>query len=617
MRVILSVMFVLAAGFLAVSAAPSQAPDPRVTDILARAKQAAGGQAWDSVRFIRTKMHVETMGLKGPAESLEDARTGGYAETYKLGAFSGASGYDGKTVWEQDSSGQVAIQGAADQRQGAVNEAYRRARAFWYPDRAKASLAYGGEAADAGRKFHVIKIAPEGGRPFDLWIDAQTFMIDRVAERNARELRTTFVSDYRNVQGRMMPFFARATNGDPKADSVAKIESITFEDTAPQTAFAPPAPPKRDYGFTGGKSATMPFRLVNNHIYLQVRLNGRPYELLFDTGGMNVITPTVARELGLASEGKLQARGVGEKTVEASLTTIERMDVGGAFLDKQRFVVLPLESFSEVEGEPITGIVGYEIFKRFVVVTDYENSRVTLIEPEGFAYRGPGTRVEMKLNDRIPEVAGAIDGVPGQFTLDTGARNALTLSTPYVEKNGLMARYRPQYQAVTGWGVGGPARGWLARAQTFAMGGATVDAPVIELSQQKGGAFTDTYVAGNVGAGILKRFNIVWDYSRNQLFFEKNKNHGQRDVHDRAGFWANVDRDAFLVVDVTKGGPADQAGLKAGDRIIVANGKRAVTERSLPDLRLLKKAPPGTNMILEVLRGAERLTVNILLKDLV
>lgn len=617
MRTFLAFVFVALTGFVAVMAAPGAGPDPRAAEILARAKQAAGGNAWDSVRFIRTKMQVETMGLKGPAESFEDARTGAYSDTYKLGAFSGASGYDGKTAWEQDSSGQVAIQGADDQRQGAVNEAYRRARAFWYPARAKADVAYGGDAADAGRKFRVIKIAPVGGRPFEIWIDAETFMIDRVTERNARELRTTFLSDYRNVQGRMLPFAARSTNGDPKSDSIVKVESIAFEDEGSQTAFAPPAPPKRDYGFASGNSTTIPFRLVNNHIYLQVRLNGRPYELLFDTGGMNVITPTVARELGLASEGKLQARGVGEKTVEASLTTVNRMDVGGAFLGNQRFVVLPLESFSDVEGEPITGIVGYEIFKRFVVVTDYENSRVTLIEPEGFAYRGTGTRVEMKLNDRIPEVAGTIDGLAGQFTLDTGARNTLTLSTPFVEKNGLIARYRPQVAAVTGWGVGGPSRGWLARAKTFAIGGAAVDAPVVELSTQKGGAHTDTYVAGNVGAGVLKKFNIVWDYSRHQLFFEKNKNHGERDVHDRAGFWANVDRDAFLVVDVTPGSPSAEAGLKTGDRILTANGKRAVSERSLPDLRLLKKAPPGTNLILEVQRGSERLTINILLKDLV
>ncbi|MCE9521990.1 MAG: aspartyl protease family protein, partial [Alphaproteobacteria bacterium] len=407
---------------IAVFAIPTAeaAPDLRVADILARTKAALGGAAWDTARFIRTKMQIETSGLKGPGESLEDARTGAFVDTFKLGAFSGASGYDGKTVWEQDSSGQTAIQGSEDQRQAAINEAYRRAHAFWYADRAKAAIAFAGETPGAGRKFLVLNITPEGGRPFDMWIDAKTFLIDRIAERNSRELRTTFLSDYRPVSGRLVPFFTRQTNGEPKYDTIVKVDSVVFEDAAPQTAFAPPGPPTRDYGFMSGKNTTFPFRLVNNHIYLDVRLNGRPYEFLFDTGGLNVITPTVARELGLKSEGAIQARGSGEKAQEAGFTTVDRLDVGGAFLEKQTFVVIALESFKEVEGKPITGIIGYEVFKRFVVVTDYENARITLIEPEGFAYRGPGTRVEMALNDRTPEVAGDIDGIPGKFTLDTG-----------------------------------------------------------------------------------------------------------------------------------------------------------------------------------------------------
>ncbi|MCE9523384.1 MAG: PDZ domain-containing protein, partial [Alphaproteobacteria bacterium] len=243
--------------------------------------------------------------------------------------------------------------------------------------------------------------------------------------------------------------------------------------------------------------------------------------------------------------------------------------------------------------------------------------RITLIEPEGFAYRGPGTRVEMALNDRTPEVAGDIDGIPGKFTLDTGARSSLDLSTPFVEKNNLVARYQAKYQGVSGWGVGGPARSWTVRGKRFAMGAAFVDAPVVELSQNKSGSLADAYVSGNVGAGVLKKFNIVWNYSRHEIFFEKNKLHAERDVYDRAGFWANLGDGVFDVVDVVAGAPADAAGLKVGDRIVSANGKKAGTELTLPDLRLLKKAPAGTNLILEILRAGQRLTINIMLKDLV
>jgi membrane-associated protease RseP (regulator of RpoE activity) len=223
----------------------------------------------------------------------------------------------------------------------------------------------------------------------------------------------------------------------------------------------------------------------------------------------------------------------------------------------------------------------------------------------------------MVLNDRIPEVAGEIDGLKGKFTLDTGSRSTLDLTTPFVANNNLLARYNAKYQGVTGWGVGGPARSWIVRAKRFAMGDAAVDDLVVELSQQKTGAYSDTYVAGNVGAGILKRFNIVWDYPRHQLFFEKNKHHGARDVFDRAGFWINLGNGAFDVVDVIAGSPADAAGLKTGDRILAANGKRAETDISLHDLRLLKKAPPGTDLILDVQRGAGRLMIKITLKDFV
>jgi hypothetical protein len=207
------VRYLLAAIFALILIVPANAaPDPRAADILARNKAATGGGAWDNVGAVRTKMRMETSGLKGTAESFEDARTGAYIDSYDLGAFKGASGFDGKTVWEQDASGEVAIQGAEGPRQAAVNEAYRRSHAYWYADRAQALIEYAGETPDGARKLHVLRILPQGGRPFDMWIDAKTFLVDRIAERNARELRTTFLGDYRAVDGKRIAYTARQTN---------------------------------------------------------------------------------------------------------------------------------------------------------------------------------------------------------------------------------------------------------------------------------------------------------------------------------------------------------------------------------------------------------------------
>jgi predicted aspartyl protease len=591
---------------------------PSVQEILARNKQASGGAAMDSIRTIRTKGTAETSGLKGTTDSITDAKLGYFVDSYDLGAFKGANGFDDTTVWETDASGLPIIQGSADSRQGAVNEAYRRSQSYLYADRMKADLSPLGEKSEGGRHFVGVRAVPQGGRPFDMWFDATTFLMDHVSERNAQELRTTYLSDYRTVKGAVFAFETRQTNGQPKYDSITQTTSVSFEPALDKKAYGPPPPPKRDVTIAGGANSTViPFRLINNHIYLDVRLNGRPYLFLFDTGGLNVITPSVAAELGLKTDGAMQARGSGEKSQDAGFTKVARLDVGNATLNDQTFVVIGLESFSAVEGMPITGIIGYEVFKRFVVVTDYAASKVVLIEPDRFAYNGRGTMVPIRFNDRAPEIDGDIDGLKGAFTLDTGARDSLTLSTPFVEKNGLVARYNARLSAVTGWGVGGPARGLVVRAKRLSLGSVPVDEPVVELSTNKSGAMADGYLAGNIGAGVLKRFNIVWDYGHNRIWLERNQLDRVRDAWERGGFWINAGDKAFDVIDVTAGGPADKAGLKAGDRIVKINGLQAISQLSLPDARLLILGATGTVLTLDILRSGKSMTIAVTLADLV
>src|SRR5436853_2397605 len=103
------------------------------------------------------------------------------------------------------------MQGADDAPQGAINDAYRTMRAYWYPQRAAAEITYGGTKSDGGRVFDAVRIVPKGGRPFELWIDGKTHLFDRTIEQMSNQVQTTFFSDYRAVAGRMIPFVARST----------------------------------------------------------------------------------------------------------------------------------------------------------------------------------------------------------------------------------------------------------------------------------------------------------------------------------------------------------------------------------------------------------------------
>ncbi len=588
-------------------------------EVLARAKAASGGAAWDAVTGLRVRAKVRMGGMNGAVETLQDARAGRYVSRIELGPAREAEGFDGAQAWSQDDSGQVRAEEGGDAREGAADEAYRTALAFWYPERWPASIEGAGDREEGARRFRVVRITPRGGRPFELWIDAATSLPDRTVEKTAAETRTVLFSDYREVQGVKVPFAYRQTNGEAKYDQLISVDTVELNPELSDGTFAPPPPPAADFTLAGGAtSTTVPFELINNHIYIPVKLNGRgPYRLLCDTGGANVVTPELAHELGLKSEGALQGRGVGEKSEDMALSRLDTVQIGEATMRSQLAIVLPFTQLSDVEGIPVLGLVGYEVFKRFVVTIDYEHGRLTLTQPSAFAYRGAGTVVPFTFNEHIPQVEGSIDGVPGRFDIDTGSRASVDLLAPFVAKNSLAAHFKKGVETVTGWGVGGPARGVVGRGTSLRLGGVEIVNPVVMLSTQKKGAFSDPYVAGNVGGGVLKRFTVTFDYARKQIVLEPNAAFAAPDVWDRSGMWVNVAGDALVVVDSTAGGPAAEAGVKAGDRIVAVDGVPAAKVR-LPDLRTrFRTDPPGTRVELTLASEGGTREVTLTLRDLV
>ena len=605
------------AGVLMIPLVASAAPTAQ--EILAKAKQASGGDAWNSIRTRHTEGRLSTAGLTGKGESWDDLLTGRHLIRYDLGPSTGAQGFDGRVVWSQDTSKQVREEGAADAREAAANQAYRRSLAYWFPDRWPAAVESSGEKSEGDKRYFVLRITPKGGRPFELWVDATSSLFDRTVEKQAIETRTTYFSDYRKVDGVTLPFAIRSTNGENKYDQLISLEKDEHNRPNDDGLFRMPPPPPPDFAFEGGKTSTsVPFELLNNHLYVQVKLNGKgPFRVLCDTGGANIITPKVAEQLGLKPQGALQGRGVGEKSEDIGLVKIEKLQLGEVTLSNQLFATFPLEALSQVEGVPETGLVGYEIFKRFVVMVDYQRSLLTLTLPSAFVYKGKGTAIPFKFKGHIPQVEGEVDGIAGAFDIDTGSRSSISFLAPFVEKHGLKSRYAPKLEGVTGWGIGGPARSLVTRVKELRLGTVVVKDPVADLSLQKKGAFTDPYVAGNVGAGVLKRFNITFDYGHQKLIFEPNANHDAKDVFDRSGMWINEAADGFEVMDVFAHGPASAAGILIGDKIVAVDGKGR-EKLSLPALRQrFKTDAPGTRVRLTVQSKGQKREAILQLQDLV
>jgi len=590
--------------------------------VLARAKIAQGGSAWDAVSALRYSGELAAGGMQGRFDTLEDARMGAYVDRFDIGAIRGANGFDGASAWSQDASGLVRVEGGAEMRAAAASEAYRRSRSFWYGDRWPAEVKLAGERAENGRRFHVLTIMPRDGRAFDLWVNAANDLPDRVVQKDGPDVRTTFYSDYRNVSGLKIAYASRATTGNEKYDTVTKTAAVEINPAVEAAAYAPPPPPKPDSGFEGDtRTVVVPFEHLNGHVYLQVMLNGRgPFRLGFDSGGMNLIVPRVAKELGLAASGAVEGRGVGEASEDVAIAKVERVNIGPAYLKDQSFFVFPLQKLDVVEGRPIEGLIGYEVFRRFIVRFDYERHELTFSDPATWKYTGPAAAVPFVFNGHVPEIDGSIDGIPGKFDIDTGSSGTVDLLGPFVDAHGLADRYKAGQEIITGWGVGGPSRGRVARAGELRLGPVAVQGPVVEMSTSKHGLFATDFVAGNVGSGALRRFNVTFDYPSQRMYFEPNSHVAERDSYDRSGMWVNLAAGAdgqFEVVEVVPGGPAESAGIRAGDRITRLDGE-AASRIGLPAFRTkMHEAPPGTRIELGISAPGGDKTAVIVLRDLV
>ncbi|MEQ1868248.1 MAG: PDZ domain-containing protein, partial [Micropepsaceae bacterium] len=216
----------------------------------------------------------------------------------------------------------------------------------------------------------------------------------------------------------------------------------------------------------------------------------------------------------------------------------------------------------------------------------------------------------------VPEIEGAIDGIEAAFDIDTGSRMSVGLYGPFVLRHGLRGRFTPSIETVTGWGLGGPSRGTVARVRRVRLGTIAINDVVVDMSRQTQGVLSHTAPSGSIGSGLLKRFRVTFDYPHQRIYLAPAARTHERDAYDRSGLWINQARGGFQVVDVVERSPAALAGLREGDTITAVDGA-AASSMSLGIVRdRLRDGAPGTEVRLTMQREKRTQVVALRLRDL-
>ncbi|HEY5071440.1 MAG TPA: PDZ domain-containing protein [Caulobacteraceae bacterium] len=586
--------------------------------VLAANRTASGSPPAVEARTVELDYAYSGQGLTGTARTVFDTRTGSFVDSGEVGPISQANGFDGSGAWMRDASGAATPEAGGDTRELAVNEAYRDANLWWRSDAGGARLVFDGRRNDGGVAYDLVTVTPRGGEPFQAWFDSTSHMLDRTIELQGFQTVTTFYSDYRPEAGAPRAHKIVVDNGDgPDQLQTQTLTAAHLLPARPAAAFGAPKTRLTDWSIAGGaRETTVPFRLLNNHIYADVKVNGKgPYLFIFDTGGQDILQPATAKALAESVVGQAAGHGAGEGTVSVGFTKVDAFEIGGARLEHQTVAVLPFQS-AKVEGFDAGGMIGFETFRRFVTRIDYGARTLTFIDPRRFDPRGAGTPVPFSFYQTIPQVRGAFEGVAGKYDIDTGSRVEVTLTAPFVRADNLLASHPKGALVVDGWGVGGRSRSYVTRGADLRLGSVRIGEVIAGLSSQSKGAFADPNYAGNVGAGVLKRFVVTLDYGHRIIYLKPlPRPVADTGVFDRSGMWINAADDGLEVVDVSAGGAAEAAGLKVGDHLLSIDGAPA-GKTSLSDLRMrLRDRPAGTVVTFEAKRGDKTWSVPVTLRD--
>ena len=574
------------------------ASDPRVATLVKDSGAALHVSAMREIHIVYARGNVVAVGLSGTGDGWNEMGGSREASTFSTPPLAGGSGWDGERNWNLDQTGLVIVDASVVGRSSSINQAYFGNYDLWTANYGGASVVWNGTQSAQGKRYDVLAVTPpKSSIPFDIWFDATTHLPLKTVQAAGPLVSTMTMADYRPVHGLLIPYRVDTTTSEGNNTSFTAT-TVVVNPSGGAAHLAMPQSVPRDFSIAGGASTTVPMQLFDNHVYLDVMLNGKgPYHFIFDTGGSNIVDSDVAKEIGATGGGSAQISGVGNATESSSFATIKMLQVGDAAVRDQVFLVLPVrKSFGVSAGRQVDGLIGYEVLSRFVTTFDYGNETVTFNMPGTYSTPAGADVVPITQNATQPQFACDIDGVPGTCTLDTGARDSITFYGPFLKANPNVVPAKLTALGVNGFGVGGPALGELGRLQSLSLGTFTIPNLIGDYTTQTQGALAMPFLGANVGGGVWKRFTMTLDYRALTMTLTANANFNGPDQWDHSGLFL-VNTGAITIIDVRPGTPAAQAGLVKGEVITAVNGSSTL---SLHDVRQTLLGAPGTVVHLTV-----------------
>jgi hypothetical protein len=407
------------------------------------------------------------------------------------------------------------------------------------------------------------------------------------------------------------------------------------------------------------QKTVIPFKLINNLIFIPVNINGVDLTFLLDTGIVETsIFSLENKELKLANLEKIRLSGLGgNASIDAfrSDNNISRIGKDYANSTSTLYIITDQDfNISSHIGIPVNGIIGYHFFKDHPVVIDYSSKKITIYNDENlFKKKVKKFNVlDITLEKSKPYIVADVEMInekkDSKLLIDLGNSDAIWLF-PTLIKN--FVYNRPNIDDFLGRGFNGDIYGKRSRIHNLYLGDFKFEKPLTAMPDE----YSIQHVSmvenrkGSIGGDILRRFTVAFDYANQKLYLRKNRNFNDPFHFNMSGLdfrqdgleWSKdlvnlptknrdnpnggvevinslqynfVLKPIFAIAGVRKDSPAYKAGLKKDDKLISINGRKTV-DMTMEKIMEMMKSEEGKTINMQIQRNNKDMTLSFDLED--
>lgn len=342
--------------------------------------------------------------------------------------------------------------------------------------------------------------------------------------------------------------------------------------------------------------------LYSEYLMSSIKLNDSiNLETIFDTGaGFFYIDSLFSqRHIKVKNYFYHDISGIGSSTKRAMVVVDTlKLSMNSYNYDSAINAILDLKNFA---GKEIDGVLGNILFREYKIFICSKKKTIQIIEDTTTIDFSKYKKIpyQYKNGKMIVEAETSINNkinFKGRYLIDTGYPGLLSLKDSIsrdlkIEKN--IANKAYYYSSM--YGIGGKSEGFRFIAKSVQLSDFKLEKIITDCSKDSTGGFsTSQGFDGLIGYGLLKKFDIIFDFKNQIMYLKPGDDYNTIYKHPNMGF-SYVDRcdigKGLIVSSIIKNSNAEKSGIKLNDRIIEINNHKieGITDSQLTKIKKKKK----------------------------